>query len=135
VNSWKAPADVCIVKLRFGWSIQQVAIYLRRHVDVSVDGTTDELDFEGVKSFAITHCRQRMRMDGLTRNSRANLTLFRGSCRMQCQQRNRDNKKMTVAVHETHNCLNNVFQRAQASSRAFRFSSVASGFSPSRMNP
>lgn len=33
------------------------------------------------------------------------------------------------------NCLSNIFQRAQASSRAFLFASFAFGISPSRMKP
>jgi hypothetical protein len=69
VNGWKVAADICVVKLGFGWRIQELAIDLRRHVAVPIDGTIDELDFEGVKSLAVTDCRQRMRMDRLTRNS------------------------------------------------------------------
>jgi len=50
----------------------------------------------------------------------------------------RDSTRVTqrcTAFLSQGNCLSSVFQRVQASSRARRFPSFASGFSPSRMNP
>ena len=79
VNGWKMAADIRIVKLRLGWRAEQVAIDLRRHIAITVDSPVDELDFESVESLAITHSRQRMGMDRLTRNSRRDLALFRGA--------------------------------------------------------
>jgi len=69
-------ANIRIIKLRLGRRTQQIAIDLRRHIAVTIDGTVDELDFEGVESPAVTDCRQSVRMDRLTRNSRSDLGMF-----------------------------------------------------------
>ena len=135
MNGWKTAADIRIVKLGLGWRTEQVAIDLGWHIAVTIDGAVDELDFECVEAFAITDCRQSVRMDRLTRNAGSDLALLSRPCGIECKQRNCDDDKTGVALHGTHNSFNNVFQRAQASSRAFRFSPLASGFSPSRMNP
>ena len=47
-------ANIGIIKLGFGRRTEEVAINLRRHIAITIDGAVDELDFEGVESFAIT---------------------------------------------------------------------------------
>ena len=69
-------ANIRIIKLRLGRRTQQIAIDLRRHIAVTIDGTVDELDFEGAESLAVTDCRQRLRMDRLTRDSRSDLGML-----------------------------------------------------------
>src|SRR5437763_3008541 len=131
----KMPAHVRIVELGLGCSAEKVAVNLRWHVPVTINGAADKLHFERVKSFAVADGCQSVRMHRLADNARRNLLLFRG--RRATQTEKCDNNKRSVALHGVSqgNCLSSVFQRAQASSRACRFSSLASGFSPSRMNP
>ena len=76
-------ANIRIVKLSLGRRAEQVAIDLRRHIAITIDGAVDELDFEGVESFAITDCRQRVGMDRLTRNSGSDLPLFCRPCEVE----------------------------------------------------
>ena len=76
-------ANIRIVKLSLGRRAEQVAIDLRRHIAITIDGTVDELDFEGVESFAITDCYQRVGMDRLTRNSGSDLPLFCRPCEVE----------------------------------------------------
>src|SRR5881392_3797892 len=129
----KMPAHIRIVELGFGSSAEKIAIQLWWHVAVTIDGAADKLHFEGVKSFAIADGCQGVRMHRLAGNAGRNLLLFRGRCATQTEHC--DNNKRSATPHGNYNCLRSVFQRAQASSRARRFPSLASGFSPSRMNP
>jgi len=69
-------ANILIVKLSLGRRVEQVAIDLRRHIAITINGAVDELDFEGMESLAITDCCQRVGMDRLTRNSGSDLELF-----------------------------------------------------------
>lgn len=135
MHRWKMPAHIRIVELGLGCSAQKAAVDLRWHIAVTINGAADKLHFEGVKSFAITNCCQRVGMHRLAGNPGTNLPLFRGRSAAQTEQRNCDGNKTSAKAHGNYNCLSSVFQRAQASSRARRFSSLASGFSPSRMNP
>ena len=68
--------NIRVVKLSLGWRAEQVAIYLRGHIAITINGAVDELDFEGMESLAITDCCQRVGMDRLTRNSGSDLELF-----------------------------------------------------------
>ena len=76
MNGWKMAANIGIVKLSLGRRAEQVAIDLGWHIAITVDGTVNELDFEGMESFAVTDCCQRVGMDRLTRNSGSDLALF-----------------------------------------------------------
>ena len=53
-------ANIGIVKLSLGRRAEQIAIDLWWHIVITVDGAVDELDFEGMKSLAVTDCCQRM---------------------------------------------------------------------------
>ena len=127
------PAHIRIVELGLGSGAEKVAVNLWWHVAVTIDGAADKLHFERVKSFAIADGCQRPRVHRLAGNAGRNLPLFRGRCAAQTEQC--DSNKSSATPHERYNCFRSVFQRAQASSRARRFPSLASGFSPSRMNP
>src|SRR2546430_14584 len=129
----KMPAHIRIVELGLGCRAEKVAVNLRWHVAVTINGAADKLHFERVKSFAVADGCQRVGMHRLAANVRSNLSLFRGRSAAQTEQC--DNKKTSAASHGVYNCLRSVFQRAQASSRTRRFPSSASGFSPSRINP
>src|SRR5438477_13144648 len=131
----KMPAHIRIVELGFGSSTEKIAIQLWWHIAVTINGAADKLHFERVKSFAIADGCQSVGVHWLAGNAGRNLPLFRGPCATQTEQR--DNDKAGAALHGVSqgSCLSSVFQRAQASSRARRFPSSASGFSPSRMNP
>ena len=76
MNGWKMAANIFIVKLSLRRRAEQVAIDLRRHIAITIDGTVDELDFEGMESLAVTDCCQRVGMDRLTRNSGSDLALL-----------------------------------------------------------
>jgi len=69
-------ANVRIVKLSLGRSVEQVAIDLRWHIAITIDGAVDELDFKGVETPTISDCCQGVRMDRLTRNVGSDLALF-----------------------------------------------------------
>src|SRR6266496_6088173 len=127
----KMPAHIRIVELGLGCSAEKVAVNLWWHVAVTIDGTADKLHFERMKSFAIADGCQRPRVHRLAGNARRNLPLVRGRCAAQTKQC--DSNQSSAKPHGNYNCFRSDFQRAQASSRARRFSSLASGFSPSRM--
>ena len=129
------PAHIRIIELGLGSSAEKIAIQLWWHIAVTIDGAADKLHFERVKSFAVADGCESVRMHRLAGNARRNLPLFRRGSVPQTEQC--DNNKTSAALHGVSqgNCLSSVFQRAQASSRACRFPSLASGFSPSRMNP
>src|SRR5438270_1583709 len=131
----KMPAHIRIVELGLGSSAEKIAIQLRWHIAVTINGAADKLHFERVKSFAVAEGRQSMGMHRLAANAGRNLLLVRRRSAPETEQG--DNNKGSAALHGVPqgNCLSSVFQRAQASSRAWRFPSLASGFSPSRMNP
>jgi len=129
----KMAAHVRIVELGLGCGTEKAAVNLWWHIIVTINGAADKLHFERAKSSAITDGSQGSRMHRLTRNVRSNLLLVRGRYAAQTEQC--DHKKTCAAWHGNYNCLSSVFQRAHASSRACRFPSLASGFSPSRMNP
>jgi len=76
MNGWKMAANIFIVKLSLRRRAEQVAIDLRRHIAITIDGTVDELDFEGMESLAVTDCCQRVGMNRLPRNSGSDLALF-----------------------------------------------------------
>jgi hypothetical protein len=131
----KMPAHIRIVELGLGSSTEKIAIQLWWHIAVTINGAADKLHFERVKSFAVADGCQNVGMHQLAGNARRNLPLFRRGSAAQTEQC--DNNKTSATQHGNFqgNCLSSVFQRAQASSRARRFPSLASGFSPSRMNP
>ncbi len=129
------PAHVRIVELGLGCSAEKVAVNLWWHVAVTINGTADKLHFERMKSFAIADGCQRPRVHRVAGNAGRNLPLVRGRCAAQTEQCDSNKTSATQHGNFQGNCLRSVFQRAQASSRARRFPSLASGFSPSRMNP
>ena len=53
-------ANIGIVKPSLGRRVEQVAIDLWWHIVITVDGAVYELDFEGMESFAVTDCCQRV---------------------------------------------------------------------------
>jgi hypothetical protein len=73
-------SHIRVVKLGLGRRTEQVAIDLRRHIAVTIDGAVDKLDFEGAEALTITDCRQPLRMNRLTRDVRSDLALFPGPC-------------------------------------------------------
>jgi hypothetical protein len=81
VNGWKMASHIRVVKLGLGRRIEEVAIDFRRHIPVTIDGAVDKLDFEGAEALTITDCRQRLRMNRLTRDVRTDLALSPGPCR------------------------------------------------------
>ena len=80
MNGWKMTANVRIVKLSLGRCVEEVAIDLRRHIAITIDGAVDELDFEGMESLAVTDGCQRVGMNRLARNSGSDLALFFRPC-------------------------------------------------------
>ena len=76
MNGWKMATNIRIIKLGLGRCAQQVVIDLRRHIAITIDGTVDELDFEGMESLAVTDCCQRVGMNRLPRNSGRDLAWF-----------------------------------------------------------
>ena len=129
------PAHIRIVELGLGNSAQKVAVKLWWHVAVTINGAADKLHLKRVKSFAIADGCQSVGMHPLAQNVRSNLSRFRCGSAIQTEQCDHNKTSATQHGNFQGNCLSSVFQRAQASSRARRFSSLASGFSPSRMNP
>ena len=127
------PAHIRIVELGLGCGAEKIAVNLWWHIAVTINGAANKFYFERVEAFAITDGCQRVGMNRLARNVRRNLPLFRGRCATQTEQC--DNDKTSARLHGNYSCWSSIFQRAQASLRARRFSSLASGFSPSRMNP
>ncbi len=91
------PAHIRIVELGLGCSAEKVAVNLRWHIAVAIDGAADKLHFERVKSFAIADRRQSMGMHRLTRNVRSNLSLFRRRSATQSEQC--DNNKTSATQH------------------------------------
>ncbi len=83
MNGWKMATNIRIIKLGLGRCAEQVAIDLRRHIAITIDGAVDEFDFEDVELLAITDCRQRVGMDRLTRNSGSDLPLFCRPCEVE----------------------------------------------------
>src|SRR6184192_4231669 len=93
----KMPAHVRIVELGLGCSAEKVAVNLRRHVPIMINGAADKLHFERVKSFAVADGCQSVRMHRLADNARRNLLLFRG--RRATQTEKCDNNKTSAALH------------------------------------
>jgi hypothetical protein len=129
------PAHIRIVELGLGSSAEKLAVNLWWHVTITINGAADKLHFECAKSFAIADGCQSVGMHWLVQNVRSNLSRFRCGSAAQTEQCDRNKTSATQHGSFQGNCLRSVFQRAQASSRACRFPSLASGFSPSRMNP
>ena len=49
----KMPAHIRIVELGLGSSAEKIAVHLRWHIAVTINGAADKLHFERVKSFAV----------------------------------------------------------------------------------
>ena len=73
----KMPAHIRIVELGLGSSAEKIAIHLWGHITVTINGAADKLHFEGVKSFAVAHGCQNVRMHRLAGDAGRNLPLFR----------------------------------------------------------
>ena len=77
-------ANIRIVKLSLRRRAEQVAVDLRRHIAITINGAVDEFDFEGVELLAFTVQKEvaerRVGMDRLTRNSGGDLALFCRPC-------------------------------------------------------
>ena len=73
----KMPAHIRIVELGFGSSAEKIAIQLRWHVAVTINGAADKLHFERVKSFAVANGCQSVGMHRLAGDAGRNLPLFR----------------------------------------------------------
>jgi hypothetical protein len=91
------PAHIRIIELGLGCSAEKIAVNLRRHVAVTINGAADKLHFERVKSFAIADGRQSVGMHRLARNMRSNLSLFRRRSATETEQC--DNKKTSATPH------------------------------------
>ena len=91
------PAHIRIVELGLGCSAEKVAVNLRWHITVTIDGAADKLHFERVKSFAVADGCQSVGMHRLTRNVRSNLSLFRRRSAPQSEQC--DNNKTSATQH------------------------------------
>ena len=73
----KMPAHIRIVELGLGSSAQKIAVHLRWHIAVTINGAADKLHFERVKSFAVADGGQSVRMHRLAGDVGRNLPLFR----------------------------------------------------------
>jgi len=91
------PAHIRIVELGLGCSAEKVAVNLRWHITVTIDGAADKLHFERVKSFAVADGCQSVGMYRLTRNVRRNFSLFRRRSATQSEQC--DNNKTSATQH------------------------------------
>ena len=91
------PAHIRIVELGLRCSAEKVAVNLRWHITVTIDGAADKLHFERVKSFAVADGCQSVGMHRLTRNVRSNLSLFRRRSATQSEQC--DNNKTSATQH------------------------------------
>src|SRR5213080_2912221 len=93
----KMPAHIRIVELGLGSSAEKIAIHLRWHIAVTINGAADKLHLERVKSFAVADGCQSVGMHRLTRNVRSNLSLFRRRSATQSEQC--DNNKTSATQH------------------------------------
>src|SRR5438477_6621111 len=73
----KMPAHIRIVELGLGSSAEKIAVHLRWHIAVTINGAADKLHFERVKSFAVADGCQRVGMHRLAGDAGGNLPLFR----------------------------------------------------------
>ena len=93
----KMPAHIRIVELGLGSSAEKIAIHLWGHITVTINGAADKLHFEGVKSFAVAHGCQNVRMHRLADNAGRNWPLVRRRSAPQTEQC--DNNKGSAALH------------------------------------
>ena len=75
MDRWEMPAHIRIVELGLGSRAQKIAIQLRRHIAVTINGAADKFHFEGVKSFAVADGCQNVRMHWLAGNAGGNLRM------------------------------------------------------------
>ena len=92
----KMPAHIRIVELGLGSSAEKIAVHLRWHIAVTINGAADKFHFERVKSFAVADGCQRVGMHRLAGDAGGNLPLFRRSAPQteQC-----DDNKRSAALH------------------------------------
>ena len=93
----KMPAHIRIVELGLGSSAEKIAIQLRWHIAVTINGAADKLHFEGVKSFAVADGCQNVGMHRLAGDAGGNLPLFRRRSAPQTEQC--DDNKRSAALH------------------------------------
>ena len=67
------PAHIRIVELGLGSSAEKIAVHLRWHIAVTINGAADKLHFERVKSFAVADGCQSVGMHRLAGNAGRNL--------------------------------------------------------------
>jgi hypothetical protein len=93
----KMPAHIRIVELGLGSSAEKIAVHLRWHIAVTINGAADKLHFERVKSFAVADGCQRVGMHRLAGDAGGNLPLFRRRSAPQTEQC--DDNKRSAALH------------------------------------
>ena len=93
----KMPAHIRIVELGLGSSAEKIAVHLRWHIAVTINGAADKLHFERMKSFAVADGCQNVGMHWLAGDAGRNLPLFRRRSGPQIEQC--DNKKGRATLH------------------------------------
>src|SRR4029077_20373105 len=93
----KMPAHIRIVELGLGSSAEKIAIHLRWHIAVTINGGADKLHFERVKSFAVADGGKSMGMQRVAGAEVRNLPRFPRRSAPQIEQC--DNNKRSAALH------------------------------------